>query len=100
MHGNDPPSNRQSETSPTLRLGGRVVSLLELIKDFGLIAEVNARSGIAHGKRISPVTRDGFDRHLAGIGEFDGVAHDVEKNLGEPPLVAMGGRQVVWQLDL
>ena len=56
MHGNDPPSNRQSKTSPTLRLGGRVVSLLELIKEFGVIAELVDSSGNVITRFNGPVT--------------------------------------------
>ena len=92
MHGDDTPGNRQAEPRPALLLGGGIVSLLEFLEDFGLVGGIDARSGVAHRERISPVARSGFDRHLAGIGEFDGIADDIEEYLGEPPLVAMGGR--------
>ena len=83
----------QAEPRPTLRLGGRVVSLLELLEDFGLVGGVDARPGIAHRERISPVAGSGFDRHLARIGEFDRIADEIEKHLGEPPLDPCLSRQ-------
>ena len=39
------------------------------------------------------------DRHLAGLGELDGVADEVEQHLGEAPLVAPAERQVGRDLD-
>ena len=64
MHGDDTLGNRQAEPRPALRLGGGVVSLLEILENFGLICGVDAGSGVAHRERISPIAGSGLDHHL------------------------------------
>jgi len=56
-----------------------------------VLGGVDTRPGVPNRERISAVAGSSLDLHLAGLGEFDGVADQVEQNLGEPSLVAMSG---------
>ena len=47
-----------------------------------------------------PFTAVARDAHLAGVGELDGVADQVEQHLGEALLVAEADRQGLGHLGL
>ena len=55
---------------------------------------------VAHRNRDRSVGCRRLDRHLALVGELDGVAHEVEQHLGELALVAVTARQIGSKLDL
>ena len=46
------------------------------------------------------VRRGGDDAHLAGVGELDGVADEVEEHLREALLVAQADRQRLGDIGL
>jgi hypothetical protein len=47
MHLDDALGDRQPQTRSALFAGDRIVGLLELLKQFGLIGSGNARAGVA-----------------------------------------------------
>src|SRR5689334_15849645 len=89
VHFDDALGDGEAEPGAALLLGGRGIGLLKLLEDLGLVLLGDARSGIAHRDREASVRNRGADRNFAGIGELDGVADQIEQNLGEPALVAM-----------
>src|SRR5262249_21632966 len=88
VHLDDLSGDGETEASATLGLGERAVDLMELLKDARLFRGRNARPRVRHA--YGKVAIDGLsgDAYLANIGELDGVADEVEEDLGEALLVA------------
>ena len=82
----------EAESGAALGLGVGAVYLVELLEDAGELIGRNAgaRVGDAHGEMA--VGRACRDAHLPCVGELDGVADEVEQNLGEALLVAKAER--------
>ncbi len=87
MHLDDALGDRKAETGSALLARDRAVGLLKLLEDLGLIGHRDPRAGVAYRDRKRPVRCRCPDRHLALIGELDGVPDQVEQDLREPPLV-------------
>ena len=85
---------------PPFLLGDRIVGLLELLEQLGLVGRRNARAGVAHRNVERAVGGGDLDRHFAGIGELDRVADQIEQNLRQAALVAAARRQVGRHIDL
>ena len=67
-----------------------VVDLLKVLEDACLILPRDARTGVPHRNNEVPSIAFGADHHhLAGIGELDRVANEVEQHLGEAPFIAV-----------
>src|SRR5215470_5784771 len=62
-------------------VGVRTVDLVELIEDARLMFHGNAGPRIDHANVEMAVDRLGGHAHLTGVGELDGVPHEVEQHL-------------------
>ena len=85
----DPLGDREPEPRAALLAGARAVGLLELLED-PLPGRPRRSPGRCRPPRRRTRRRPRWrhDPHLAGLGELDGVAHEVQQHLGHPPLVA------------
>src|SRR5262249_2346378 len=77
-----------------------IVSLLELLKEFGLIGCGDARASIADGYTKRAIIRFGLDGDFTGIGELDGVTDQIDQNLCQSATVATTRRQFAGDVDL
>jgi hypothetical protein len=84
----------QPEASPTLEAGAGTVGLLELVKDRLLIRLGNASARVRDGHGEVPVRHGYLYLHLASIGEFNGVPHQIEEHLRQAPLVSLAAWQI------
>ena len=87
----------KSEAGTALGLGVGVVHLVELLEDARLLLRGNARPRVGHATAKWPFSRRRGDAHLAGVGELDGVADQVEQHLRQTLLVAEADRQALAQ---
>src|SRR5712692_4274550 len=94
VHLDDAFGDRQAEAGSALLPSDRTVCLLEFLEDFRLIDQGNTGPRVAYRNRERPVRCRCPDRDLALVGELDGVADQVEQDLGEPPSVPATGRKV------
>ena len=79
---------------PFFRVAG-AVGLLELLEDPRLVGLGDARARCRRTETHEVAVRHGYlHPDLAGLGELDGVADEVQEHLGDPPRVAPAGRQV------
>jgi hypothetical protein len=83
----------RAQTRPTLGLGIGAIDLVELLEDARQVFRRYARPRIHHADGEMAVHHRRRDAHLAGIGELDGVTHQVEQHLGEALLVTEADRQ-------
>jgi hypothetical protein len=81
-----------------LRVGA--VDLMELMEYPRLLGGRNAGTGIDDRDREHTIGHAGGNAHLAVIGELDGVAHEIEQDLGDAPLVALAERHLVGHFHL
>src|SRR5262249_4360728 len=100
MHFHDMLGDREPEAGTALRLGVRAVDLMELLKDAGLVLFWNAWTCISHADVEVAVDRLGSYAHLAGVGELDGVTHEVKQHLGEALFVTETNGQRLGHLSL
>src|SRR5579862_409729 len=98
MHLDDPLGDGEAEAGAALRLGRRIVGLMEFIENPLLLARGDAGPGIAHRNIEEAVRLGSGDGDLALVGEFDGIANEIEEDLSDAPLVAPPGRKP--RLDL
>ena len=94
MHFDNALGNSQAEPGTPLFASAAVVRLLKFFKDLLLIVEGNSRSGIRNRHGKCPVGDRDLDADFAAVGEFDGVAHQVQKDLGEALGIAFTGRHM------
>src|SRR5262245_54027588 len=73
---------------------------MELLEDAGLMLFGNAWARICDTDGKVAVLGLGCYAHLAGIGELDGVAHQIEQHLSEALLVTETDRQGFGHLGL
>jgi hypothetical protein len=78
----------------------RVVGLLKLLEQLGLIGSGDAGSSVADGYIERAIVRFGFDGNFPRIGELDGVADEIDQNLRQAASVAVPWRQFRGQLQL
>ena len=88
MHLHDLLGDGEPEACAALGLGKRAVDLVELVEDPTLLVERYAGAGVGHRDCEIAVPCARGDAHLAGVGEFDGVANEIEQHLGEALFVA------------
>ena len=100
MHLNNALGDGKPKPGSALLLGRRRIGLLELLENLPLISFRNARSGVAYGDREGLVRDRHRDLDHAGVGEFDGISHEVEQNLSEPAFVTVRGWQILRQIEL
>ena len=65
----------EAQSRASLRLGDRVIHLLEFLENFCLIGFVDARSRVLNGKDVGISPRFHFDPDLSRVGEFDRVTN-------------------------
>src|SRR5262245_39644551 len=88
MHFDNVFGNRQSEPRAALSLGARAVYLVELVEDTLTLLMRDARAGIADAHYETAILRTGRDAYFTRIREFDGVADQIEQDLGKTRLIA------------
>src|ERR1700730_3565181 len=85
--------DREAETGASKFAGSRGVALNKGLEDHWLVFSRNSLAGIAHLKPeltplfIFPLAGDTHG-HLARLGEFESVAHQVGKHLLDPAGIA------------
>jgi hypothetical protein len=67
----------QSQAGAALLARDRIIGLLELLKQLGLIGCGDARTSIADRHTECAIVRFGLDGDFAGIGELDGIADKI-----------------------
>src|SRR5262249_33474065 len=100
VHLNDAFDDGEPKAGATLGASAGAIGLLELLEDLLLIRFGNARPGVGDGDREGPVRHRHLDLHLTSVGELDGVPHQIEQHLRQPPLVAPAQWQVRGEIDL
>src|SRR5262245_46562166 len=93
MHLDDLLGDGEPEARAALRLGHRAVDLMELLEDPILLIKRYTRAGVRYRDGEMAVPRGSGDAHLAGVGELDGVAHEIEHHLREALLVTQANRE-------
>ena len=93
MHLHNALYDREAQSRASLRLGDRIIHLLEFLENFCLIGFVDARSRVLDGKFVRIPLRLHFDPDLSRIGEFDRVTNKIEQGLSEPAFVSSRRRQ-------
>src|SRR5262245_60503893 len=88
MHLDDLLGDGEPEARATLGLGKRAVDLVELIKNAGLLLLRDSWPRVRHADGEMPICRRRGDTDLAGVGELNGVANEVEQHLREALFVA------------
>src|SRR6516165_11372664 len=99
MHLNDPFGDGQSQAGSTLLARDRIVGLLKLLKQLGLIGSGDAGSGVTDRDMECAIIRFSLDGDLAGISEFDGVADKIDQDLRQAASVAVAWWQFRTHLD-
>ena len=87
--------DRETEAGAALLARAGAVDLLKLLEDALLVLGRNAGAGIGDGDVEGAVRGCRVHRDLAGLGELDGIADEIQQRLGDPPLVALPERQVL-----
>src|SRR5215467_7758237 len=67
---------------------------MELIENPIPLIEWYAGPGVRHGDGEMAIPRACCDAHLAGVGELDGVANEIEQHLREALFVAEANREL------
>ena len=77
-----------------LFLARGVFGLAELFKNVFSICIGDAGPSIGNGNLQCTVRQCYVDAHLARVGELDGIANEVQKDLGDAPLIPHCRRQI------
>ena len=93
MHLHNAFYDREAQSRASLRLGDRIIQLLEFLENFCLIGFVDARSCVLDGKFVRIPLRLHFDPNLALVGELDRITNKIEQSLSEPAFVSSRRRQ-------
>ena len=93
MHLDDTLGNRKAEARAALLPRAAVVDLLEFLENAGLMFGRDAGTGIAHHDFEMPVPGAGGNVDRSGFSELDGIAGQIEENLGQAALIAASERQ-------
>ncbi len=96
MHLNDALGYGEPQAGAALLAGDRIVGLLELLKQLGLIDSGDARSGVPDRYTERTIVRFGRDGDFANIGELNGVADEINQDLGQAAAVAAARWQLPW----
>src|SRR5215475_9835844 len=79
--------NGEPQPGAALGLGVGAVDLVKLLEDARLVLLRNAGSGVGHTDGEVAIASGSGDAYLPGVRELDGVAHQVEQDLGEALLI-------------
>ena len=100
VHLDDTLGDGESEAGAALFARDRIVGLLKLLEYLGLVVDADARPRILNRNRQRTIRCLGTDRHFARVGEFEGVADEVEDDLRQAALVSFGLRQASGDIEL
>ena len=78
MHLNDLLGDGEPKARATLGLGVGAVDLMELLEDPILLVNGYAGARVCHRDGEMAIPRARGDPDFAGVGEFDGVANEIE----------------------
>jgi hypothetical protein len=81
VHLDDALGYGEPQPGAALLAGNRIVGLLKLLKQLGLISRGDARSGVADRYVECAIVRLGLDADFASIGELDRVADEIDQDL-------------------
>src|SRR6185295_697082 len=87
--------NGEPEAGTAFRLGIRAVNLMKLLKDAFLLLHSDPRSRVGDTDGKAAIASRCADPHFTRVGELDGVADEVEQDLGQALLVTDAQR---WAL--
>ncbi len=90
----------QSSAAETLRCRG--IGLSEFLEQLGLLLRRHSDAGIEHGELDPLAFIDHLaypQRHLALLGEFAGIAQQVEQDLPQPHRVYRQGTEILRGFD-
>ena len=89
-----PARDRQTQSGSSLLAGNAVVDLLKFIENPSLMFRRNSGSSVLdfYLEMIAHHIRANLDK--AGIGELDGITHNVEQDLSEAPFIAIPYREI------
>src|SRR5262245_13296610 len=73
---------------------------MELFEDTHLLCGRNAGTRVGHSHVEAPVYRFRRDKHLASVGELDGVADEIKEHLGQTLLIAEANGEGLRHLGL
>src|SRR5215831_19135339 len=76
----------------------RTIHLVEFLEDALLLLEWNARPCVAHRNEKLTIGAARRDAHFTPVCELDGIADQIQKDLGQALLVAKAVRQVCGHL--
>src|SRR5262249_29408987 len=88
VHLDDLLGDSEAKARATLGLGNRAIDLVELIENPILLIEGYAWTCICDRNGKVAIPRARGDAHLAGVGELDGVANEIEQHLREALFVS------------
>ena len=81
-------------------LGAGGARALERLENPLQIALVNADAGVRHGKLGDLMAIVDLERHVAGIGELDGIGKEIDQDLAQPVLVGLHHRRQPHRPDI
>src|SRR6516164_6666378 len=84
----------QAKPRPALSPSARTIHLVKFLEDALLLVEWNARACVAHRNEKLTIGATRRDAHFTAVCELDGIADQIQKNLGKALLVA----EAVWQV--
>src|SRR5262249_57023607 len=89
----------KSQPGAAFLAGDRIVCLLKLLKQFGLVGRGDSRAGIADRNFECAVSNADINADFPRVGEFNRIADEIEQHLGEPTLVTASWRQIGSKFD-
>src|SRR5262249_7106064 len=89
VHLNDALRYGETQAGTALLAGNGIVGLLKLLKQLGLISTRNAGAGVADRYMECAVGRFGLDGDFTRIGELNGVANEIDQDLGQAAAVTV-----------
>jgi hypothetical protein len=81
VHFNDAFRYGKPQACTALLARNRIIGLLELLKQLGLVGGGNAGAGVTDRDVERAVVGFGLDGDFAGISELDGVADEIDQDL-------------------
>src|ERR1700733_11599990 len=87
VHLHDALYDGEAQSRASLRLGNRIIDLLEFLENLCLIGFVDARSCVLDGKFDGIPLRLHFDPNLSRVGELDRITNKIKQSLSEPAFV-------------
>src|SRR6516165_10202536 len=92
VHLNDALRYSEPQTSAAFLTRDRIVGLLELLKQLGLIGSGDAGSSVPHRYIERAIISFGLDSDFAGIGELNRVADEIDQHLRQAAAVTVARR--------